>query len=142
MAIVPKILVFCRTQFIGFHFWKDAPDAVGFLREPHRHVFHVEAAVNVVHDNRAIEFITLRRELDIYIHNRKVVIQVGEDEEIVSCLANSFETAYPFSCEMIATAIMNWLEKTTYNLPVYVEVSEDGENGARVYYEHIPVEDQ
>lgn len=111
------IYVYCQTRFIGFHRWPDAPEEVKFLRDMHRHEFHVKATVKVKHDNRDVEFITLKDAIDQFmrpLNPRQTVMH--------------YQTK---SCEMIAKEIIEGLENASYD--VYsVEVSEDGENGAIV----------
>lgn len=100
--------VWCRLTFVGFHFWKGAPSPVTYLRHPHRHVFHVRASKRVTHNDREVEFITLKSQLQAYI---------GAAYE-----GKTFES----SCEEIAEDLLE-----TFRL-VSCEVSEDGENGATV----------
>lgn len=109
--------VFCTTRFEGFHSWDDAPSEVAFLRDRHRHEFHVELAVEVDHDDRDIEFIMLKRALESYIE------EVIQDRD--------------WSCEQFAEAIADWAAEK-YGQPARCEVSEDGENGARVSSEPKP----
>jgi len=109
--------VYCRTRFIGFHRWPDAPNDVFYLRDFHRHEFHVELCVEVAHADRAVEFITLRRQLDHFIKTR----HLGDPHDPT-------ETAR--SCEMFAEIIVSYFQKLEYKV-VHVDVSEDGENGAR-----------
>lgn len=106
--------VFVTTQFVGFHAWDDAPDEVAFLRDRHRHQFQVELAIEVTHDDRDIEFFMLKRALEAYIDR-----QVADLDR---------------SCEQYAEKIAEWAA-ARYNQPAKVEVSEDGENGARVRVE-------
>jgi len=81
---------------------------VSFLAHPHRHMFHFRIAIEVFHNDREIEFIQFKRWLgnlyndstlelnhkscemiadDLYsqiairYHNRKVIIDVSEDNE-------------------------------------------------------------
>jgi len=111
MATDPDMEVFCRTRFEAFHAWADAPDEVAFLRQRHRHEFHVELTVAVAHDDRNVEFILLKRALEDYIDR---------------CLAH-----LDYSCEQYAKSIARWAANT-YAQPARCTVSEDGENGARV----------
>ncbi len=104
-----KTIVWVQTQFEGFHRWKDAPRAVSFLRNFHRHIFKVKLGVEVGHGNREVEFFDLKDRIDDFL---KVHIR-----------ANYFD----FSCEMIAAILLD-----TFNAS-FVEVSEDGENGATVF---------
>lgn len=99
--------VWARTSFVGFHYWADAPDEVKFLRDAHRHVFHVKLSVATSKD-REVEFLTLKRRLDVYLR------EVYEGQ------------TFPASCERIAKTLMNH-----FNADI-VEVSEDGECGATV----------
>lgn len=109
--------VFVTTQFEGMHRWKDAPEQVDFLRSYHRHMFHVRLEVEVVEEDREIEFILLRREL------------VGLIETLFS------GRKMDESCETIAKKIADFMTREKhmcYNRAVKCEVSEDGENGAVV----------
>lgn len=102
-----KMHVFCRTSFEGFHRWPDAPDEVAFLRDRHRHIFHVEAWKPVTHESRDIEFILLKREVDHIIKSKLLGGSV------------SF-----WSCESWAMFLADALGLSK------CIVSEDGENGA------------
>lgn len=94
-------------QFEAVHCWPDAPEAVVFLRAPHRHQFHVTAHKRVDHLDRAVEFIMLKWAL------QSAVLQWLETEDTLT-----------WSCEHWAAALMQ-----AFGLQ-RVEVSEDGENGA------------
>jgi len=103
-----KTIVWVTAQFEAFHRWKDAPEDVSFLRNYHRHIFHVKLGKEVTHGDRQIEFIQLKRELELYIREK-------------------FEGGrFEYSCEMLASALH--VEFGAY----FVQVSEDGENGAIV----------
>jgi hypothetical protein len=111
------IYVYCQTRFIGFHNWPEAPHEVKYLRDKHRHEFHVKATVKVDHSNRDVEFITLRKVLDYYLR------PLSDEQTDLNYRS--------MSCEMIADELIEHLKGKDYN--VYsVEVSEDGENGAIV----------
>jgi hypothetical protein len=99
--------IFITTRFEGFHCWPDAPDEVAFLRSPHRHIFHVRCWRTVDHDDRDIEFIQWKRQIDFSIRTL-----AGENDTM------------KWSCETWARAIGGTVDADT------VEVSEDGENGA------------
>ncbi len=98
-----KIVI--QTSFPGFHFWKNAPDFCAYLRNVHRHVFHVRAEMEVTHDNRHIEFIDLKEKVEDYIG---VTYRNKE---------------FPYSCEQIA---YNLADNFNFDR---VEVLEDNENG-------------
>ena len=102
--------IFITTQFEGFHQWAGAPDEVGFLRNSHRHIFHVRVQFEVEHNDRDLEFILMKRKLDKFI-------------------ADNIDKKDTGSCEMMAEKIF----KNFHPCIVQVEVNEDGENGA-IYY--------
>ena len=99
--------IIVRTQFIGFHCWPDAPEPQAYLRDRHRHTFHVEATKQVTHADRDIEFIELRERVDVWIKERQQ------------------QDSATMSCEHWAIAIAEQFDFDA------VEVNEDGENGAR-----------
>lgn len=102
-------MVFCRFSFPAFHCWPDAPDYCAFLRSTHRHVFHVEVGFYVSHNNRDIEFITKKQEIEDYIRGKYGNEHMGA-----------------MSCEMLAEELIE-----VFNAE-YAEVNEDNENGAIV----------
>ena len=106
-------VIYVTHQFVGFHRWKDAPHAVRFLREYHRRVFHVKLAVRVYHEDRETEFFDLKARLGRYLE--------------------TFRNQYfDHSCETLARMIRDDFKAE------WVDVSEDGENGAVVYCSVIP----
>ena len=108
--------IFVTTQFEGMHRWKDAPEEVGFLREYHRHIFHVRFEVEVMREDRDIEFVLLKREL-------------------ASLIKTLFAPKMDASCETIAKGICDFMTRsgrTCAGRACTCEVSEDGENGAIV----------
>lgn len=105
--------IFVRWQREGIHKYPDAPDEVAFLRNDHRHTFHFEVEIEVFHDDREIEFIMFKRDLEKF------------------CDLKSLNNK---SCEMICDEIRSYLRKWySSNRYVRVQVSEDNENGATVY---------
>lgn len=110
--------IWVTDRFEGFHAYKDAPDEVAFLKNLHRHVFHVKMTIQVKHDDRELEFFMVKQH---YEREIKPFIQLAKDLG---------------SCEMIAQRILDGLANTYGDDRFYsVEVSEDGENGATVLYE-------
>lgn len=99
-------VVWVTTCFEGWHRWKNAPAEHVYLRDWHRHIFHVKLYVTVTHDDRDVEFIHLKRKVTEFLR--------AEYE------GQKFED----SCESIANRLL--AEFTAFK----VEVSEDGENGA------------
>jgi len=113
-----KKFIIVKTSFEGFHYWKDAPIEVGFLKNLHRHIFYVEAKISVSHSNRALEFFTVQHFIEDHLINkfRKLGCNLKE-----------------MSCEMIAEEILNAI-CIQYRIKkgVSVTVSEDGENAGGV----------
>ena len=110
--------IIMNTRFVGYHYWKDAPIKVDFLKNVHRHEFHVEIKLSVDHDDRELEFCFIKDHLSSFLNGRYK------------------NRTFTESCEQIAGNVLNfiWVE---YGLSrkVYVKVMEDGENGAEIYSE-------
>jgi hypothetical protein len=86
-------------------------DDVSFLGVPHRHIFHFKVYIEVFHDDRDIEFIQFKRWLQ-RLYNVEGILQLDYK-----------------SCEMIADDLYAEIIKKYPNRKVWIEVSEDGENG-------------
>ena len=84
---------------------------VSFLGYPHRHIFQFKVAIAVTHNDRDIEFIQFKRWLE-KLYNE-----------------NTLELNYR-SCEMIAEELHAKITARYPNREVWIDVSEDGENGA------------
>jgi hypothetical protein len=88
---------------------------VAFLANPHRHIFHFRVAIDVFHDDRELEFIQFKRWLEaLYVNT---VLQLDYK-----------------SCEMIADDLYVQITAKYPDRDVWIEVSEDGENGCYVEY--------
>jgi len=112
-----KKYIWITTQFEGFHFWTDAPDEVKYLRDNHRHIFHVKIYVDIKHNDREIEFHMFKKEI------------------------NTFLKTWPknlkgTSCEMMADQINEYIDSKYPGRNVSIEVSEDKECGAFMEYEN------
>jgi len=83
---------------------------VSFLGHPHRHMFHFRVRVSVTHNDRDIEFILFKRELE-------------------GLYQGTMNIDYK-SCEMLAEELIAYITSKYPNRNVEVGVSEDGENGA------------
>lgn len=99
----------------GVHCYPDAATDsnlkdVSFLAYPHRHMFHFKVWIEVLHDDREIEFILFKRWLE------------GLYSE------NTLQLDYK-SCEMIARDLHTTISNRYLNREIWIEVSEDGENG-------------
>ena len=89
---------------------------VSFLANPHRHIFHFRVWVDVVHNDRDIEFIQFKRWLENLYRD------------------NTLQLDYK-SCEMMADDLYIQIASRYPSRAVWIEVSEDGENGALIKYE-------
>ena len=116
--MVMKTNVIVKLNIDGMHSWPDARKVfpeVGFLSDIHRHEFHVTLKKRVRHDDRDVEFIMFKRDVQDYLRNK----YYREDYR------SHFFGA--MSCEMIAKELLEYFDCT------YVSVFEDNENGAEVY---------
>lgn len=121
-------LVYSKNAFItisfqkeGVHCYPAAKDIPGveFLANLHRHIFHFSVTVEVKHDDRDIEFILLKRELEnLYTEE---TLQLNHK-----------------SCEMLADELAVEIIRRYPDRNVSVTVSEDGENGGTVQYYRRP----
>jgi hypothetical protein len=88
---------------------------VSFLADPHRHIFHFRVEMEVFHDDRDVEFIQAKRIMESLYDDGTININ-------------------HMSCEMLARdlhkqCIAHWPDRD-----YVIEVSEDGENGCRLYF--------
>jgi len=88
---------------------------VSFLGFPHRHIFHFTVAIQVTHNDRDIEFIQFKRWLENSF--KSGVMQLDHK-----------------SCEMICDDLYEFIASRYPNRDIEITVSEDGENGATIYY--------
>ena len=87
---------------------------VSFLGTPHRHIFHFNVAIQVFHNDRDVEFIQFKRWLEnLY----RVTLELNHK-----------------SCEMIADDLYLAISNRYPDRDIHITVSEDGENGATIYY--------
>lgn len=95
----------------GFHKWEgcNIPDVM-FLKERHRHQFHIVCKKEVSELDRQIEFFVFQRQIKDWVEqNFGTPCEFGE-----------------MSCEMIAKELLNQFDLDS------CFVNEDGENGAEV----------
>ena len=89
---------------------------VSFLGTPHRHIFHFKVWIDVLHNDRDIEFIQFKRWLEnLY---KDGILQLDYK-----------------SCEMMADDLYAEIAGRYPDRAVWIEVAEDGENGALIKYE-------
>jgi hypothetical protein len=88
---------------------------VSFLGYPHRHIFHFKVWIGVTHNDRDIEFIQFKRWLEnLY---KGGVLQLD------------FK-----SCEMMSDDLYDAISERYPDREVWIEVSEDSENGSFIKY--------
>lgn len=96
--------------------------AVSFLAHPHRHMFHFYVKLQVFHNDREVEFILFKRELEnLYSQN---ILQFDYR-----------------SCEMMANDLINYIKEKYPKRIIAVRVYEDNENGAILEYEGTDVDE-
>ena len=88
---------------------------VSFLGYPHRHIFHFKVWIGVTHDDRDIEFIQFKRWL----------LNLYKD----ATLSLDYK-----SCEMMSGDLYDAISQRYPDREVWIEVSEDGENGSFIKY--------
>jgi hypothetical protein len=115
--------IWVRFQKEGIHKYPAALEDpkladVQFLGYPHRHMFHFRVWIDVFHNDRDVEFIQFKRWCES-LYN-------GDN----SVLALDYK-----SCEMIADDLYVQIAAKYPERTVWIEVSEDGENGALIKYE-------
>ena len=92
-------------------------DDVSFLGYPHRHIFHFKVWIDVHHNDRDIEFIQFKRWLE-KLYSEKTL-----------------ELDYK-SCEMMSDDLFDKIQERYPERSVWIEVSEDGENGSFIKYDY------
>jgi len=88
---------------------------VSFLGYPHRHIFHFKVWISVTHDDRDIEFIQFKRWLENLYKEGTLQLDYKSCEMMSGDLYDSISNKYP-------------------GREVWIEVSEDGENGSFIKY--------
>ena len=90
-------------------------DDVSFLGVPHRHIFHFKVWIEIFHDDRDIEFIQFKRWLQRLYDNS--VLELDHK-----------------SCEMISNDLFLQIAQRYPGRNIWIDVSEDGENGSFIKY--------
>tara|TARA_R100000426_G_C4761904_1_gene87478 strand:- start:132 stop:485 length:354 start_codon:yes stop_codon:yes gene_type:complete len=109
--------VIAKLELEGLHNWPDAKKVfpeVAFLSDIHRHKWYITAKKKVNHDDRDIEFIMFKRDIEEYLRSKYY------DKKYRSHYFGAM------SCEMLAREILDLFDCC------YVSVYEDNENGAEV----------
>lgn len=120
-----KRMIFVTFQKEGIHCYPAAATDpalktgdmydVSFLGTPHRHIFHFNVAIQVYHNDRDIEFIQFKRWLEHLYAQGTLQLDYKSCEMLSDDLYNEIATRYP-------------------GRNIEITVSEDGENGATIYY--------
>jgi hypothetical protein len=113
--MVKQKFIWVTFQKEGIHKYPDAPEGVEFLKYPHRHIFHFKVELEVFHDDRDVEFILFKRELEKLFTDGTLQLDYK-------------------SCEMIADDLAFYIQAKYPKRDLVITVSEDGENGATSYY--------
>ena len=88
---------------------------VSFLGYPHRHIFHFKVWIGITHDDRDIEFIQFKRWLENLYKEGTLQLDFK-------------------SCEMMSGDLYDSISQKYPGREVWIEVSEDGENGSLIKY--------
>ncbi len=90
---------------------------VSFLGTPHRHIFHFRVWLGVTHNDRDVEFIQFKRWLERLYSSEQGVLSLDYK-----------------SCEMMSDDLYAQISQRYPDREVWIEVSEDGENGSFIKY--------
>jgi hypothetical protein len=110
-----RTTIIVKLQYEALHNWPGVVEAlpdkpeIWFLKDPHRHIFHIMCEKTVTHSDRDVEIILFKRKILKWL-----------DEYYQGNLG-------AISCEMLAQHIAGLFKCDM------VEVLEDNENGGRVY---------
>lgn len=105
--------IFITTDFEALHKWANAPEKTSFLRSPHRHLFKVRLEMEVMHNDREVEFFDAKDNL----------------QKVIATCVDKYDAG---SCEMVASNILTHMQRKYAGRWMQCEVSEDGESGAIV----------
>lgn len=120
IQVVPTVACLSKQiavtfQRVGFHRYPDAPENVAYLAHPHRHMFKFKVTIDVLHDNREIEFHTFLGWIE------------SQYKEVLSLDYKS--------CEMISDELAELIGKEWVGRKFQIEVWEDGECGSIAAYQ-------
>ena len=88
---------------------------VSFLGYPHRHIFHFKVWLGITHNDRDVEFIQFKRWLENLYKDTTLSLDYK-------------------SCEMMSDDLYAQVSQKYPGREVWIEVSEDGENGSFIKY--------
>lgn len=115
-----KRWIWVRFQKEGIHKYPAAATdpklaSVSFLGNEHRHIFHFEVKIAVEHNDRDIEFIMFKRELEGLYTGGELQLNYK-------------------SCEMMAEDLAEYIVSKYKGRDLIISVSEDNENGATLEF--------
>lgn len=118
--IRPAKFIWVTFQKEGIHKYPAALEDpkladVSFLGYPHRHIFHFKVWISVEHNDRDIEFIQFKRWLESLYNDATLSLDYK-------------------SCEMMSDDLYEKIHERYSDREVWIEVSEDGENGSFIKY--------
>ena len=117
---VAKRMIWVSFQREGIHMYPaaledPALEEVKFLGHPHRHIFHFRIDIEVFHNDRDIEFILFKRWCENLFD------------------AGTLQLNHK-SCEMLCDDLYDVISQNYPDRDVIISVSEDNENGSKIYY--------
>jgi hypothetical protein len=112
---------------------------VSFLGYPHRHIFHFRVWISVFHNDRDIEFIQFKRWLlSLYTKTGGADVLCDRsvsDNQDRAGLAQTTALQLDYkSCEMMSDELYEVIKARYPDREIWIEVSEDGENGSFIKY--------
>ena len=123
----PLKMIWVKFEKVGIHCYPAAatdPNLatgdyydVSFLSTPHRHIFHFRVWLGVTHNDRDVEFIQFKRWLERLYSSEQGVLSLDYK-----------------SCEMMSDDLYAQISQKYPDREVWIEVSEDGENGSFIKY--------
>jgi hypothetical protein len=121
-TLVNKSYIWVKFQKEGIHRYPLALteiklETVKFLGNDHRHIFHFKVQLEVFHDDRDVEFIMFKRELERLYDVGAMMI----DHK---------------SCEMLARDLHDYVATHYPGRDITIDVSEDNENGCSLTWLH------
>jgi hypothetical protein len=110
--------IIVKTQLEALHKWGNIPEdhPSYYLKNLHRHIFHIEMRFKVTHADRDLEFIALKELVEQFICNTFPL-----------CPRSNLFILENGSCEMLG---MQLLKEFQGYACYWVQVLEDGEMGA------------
>jgi len=117
-----KSFIWVTFQKEGIHMYPQALTdpklkEVSFLGHPHRHMFHFKVKIQVFHDDRDLEFILFKRELEALYSSEGTM------------------TLDHQSCEMIARELAKYIQSKYPKRELSISVAEDNENGCELTWD-------